>query len=76
MALIGSPASFVHIQSGKSSQCSECLKTIPAHTIALVSHLSGRVFKRVCSDACRETFDDRFWQERVDDRQAKAQRQQ
>ena len=34
MALIGSPASFVHIQSGKSSQCSECLKTIPAQTIA------------------------------------------
>ena len=70
MALIGSPASFVYIQSGKSSQCSECLKTIPAHTIAIVSHRSGRVVKRVCSDACREVFDDRFWQERADDRQA------
>ena len=69
MALIGSSSSFVLIRSGKSSQCSECLKTIPAHSYALVSHRQGRVVKRVCSEGCRETFDDRFWQERADDRQ-------
>ena len=71
MALIGSASSFVLIRSGKSSLCSECLKMIPAHHDALVSHRSGRVVKRVCSDACRETFDYRFWQERADERQAK-----
>ena len=70
MALIGSSSSFVSARNGKTSVCSECLKTIPAHSYALVSHRSGRVVKRVCSDACRETFDDRFWQERADDRQA------
>ena len=70
MALIGSSLSFVLIRSGKTSRCSECQKEIPAHSHALVAHRQGRVVKRVCSDACREVFDDRFWQERADDRQA------
>ena len=70
MSLIESASSFVLIRSGKSSQCSECRKEIPAHSYALVSSRHGRVVKRVCSDGCRETFDDRFWQERADDRQA------
>ena len=70
MALIGSLSSFVLASSKRSSKCSECLKKIPAHSYALVSKRSGRVVKRVCSDACREVFDDRFWQERADDRQA------
>ena len=69
MAMIGSSSSFVLARYGKSSLCSECLKTIPAHSYALVSHRQGRVVKRVCSEGCRETFDDRFWQERADDRQ-------
>ena len=69
MSLIGSASSFVLIRSGKSSKCSECQKEIPAHSYALVSHQQGRVVKRVCSDGCRVTFDDRFWQERADDRQ-------
>ena len=69
MALIGSSSSFV-LASGTSSRCSECLKEIPAHSYALVSSRHGRVVKRVCSDGCRETFDDRFWKERADDRQA------
>ena len=68
MALIGSSSSFV-LASGKSSLCSECLKEIPSHSYALVSYRHGRVVKRVCSDGCREAFDDRFWQERADDRQ-------
>ena len=69
MALIGSASSFVLIRSGRSSQCSECQKKIPAHSHVLVAHRGGRVVKRVCSDGCRETFDDRFWQERADDRE-------
>ena len=72
MALIGSSSSFVLIRSGKTNWCSECFKEIPAHGLALVAHRHGRVVKRVCSDGCRETFDDRFWQERADDRQAKS----
>ena len=70
MALIGSSSSFVLARNGKPSLCSECLKKIPAHSDALVSHRQGRVVKRVCSEGCRETFDDRFWQERADERQA------
>ena len=70
MALIGSSASFVLARYGKTSRCSECLKEIPAHHNALVAFRHGRAVKRVCSDGCRETFDDRFWQERADDRQA------
>ena len=70
MALIGSSSSFVLTSYGKWSLCSECLKTIPAHSYALVSSRNGRVVKRVCSDACRQVFDDRFWQERADERQA------
>ena len=69
MALIGSASSFVLTRCGKVSWCSECQKEIPAHSYALVSHRQGRVVKRVCSDGCRETFDDRFWQERADDRE-------
>ena len=38
----------------------------------LVSKKLGRIFKWVCSEGCRETFADRFWQERADDRQAKS----
>ena len=52
MSLIGSASSFVLIRSGKSSQCSECRKEIPAHSYALVSSRHGRVVKRVCSDGC------------------------
>ena len=69
MALIGSRSSFVLSAYDKSSHCSECLKKITAGTIALVSYRHGRVVKRICSDECRETFDDRFWQELADDRQ-------
>ena len=70
MALIGSSSSFALVRYGKPSRCSECLKEIPAYSYALVSYRHRRVVKRVCSDGCRETFDDRFWQERADDRQA------
>ena len=70
MALIGSLSSFVLARYGRSSRCSECLKKIPAHSYALTAFRHGRVVKRVCSDRCRETFDDRFWQECADDRQA------
>ena len=76
MALIGSLFSFVLASSKRSSKCSECLKKIPAHSYALTAFRGSRVVKRVCSDGCRETFDDRYWQERADDREwgKKAQR--
>ena len=70
MALIGTLSNFVLYQCGRSSTCSECLKKIPAHSYVLTAFRGGRVVKRVCSDECRETFNDRFWQERADDRQA------
>ena len=69
MGLIGSLSSFVLVRYGKPSRCSECLKEIPAYSYAFVSYRHGCVVKRVCSDGCREAFDDRFWQERADDRQ-------
>ena len=72
MVLIGSPSSFVWASSKKSSVCSECHEVIPARQNALVAYRHGRAVKRVCSDVCRETFDDHFWQERADDRQAEA----
>ena len=76
MALIGSLSNFVLYQYGRTSKCSECLKKIPAHSYALTAFRGGRVVKRVYSDGCRETFDDRYWQERADDRELgqKAQR--
>ena len=69
MALIGSKGSFILSRYSKTSRCSECGKKIPAHTIALVSTRFGRVVKRVCSDECREMFDDWYWQERADARE-------
>ena len=34
-----------------------------------MSMKGGRIFKWVCSEECREMFNDRFWQERADDRE-------
>ena len=58
MALIGSPSVLCISRAVSHRSVVSAWKTIPAHTISLVSHPSGRVVKRVCSDACRETFDD------------------
>ena len=66
MALIGSPSSFKRHIRAYSSTCGECDKVWPAAHEWLVSRKGDRIFKWVCSEACRETFDDRFWQERAD----------
>jgi len=42
-------------------RCSECGKKILKGEQALVSIRDGEVKKRVCSESCRLTFDDRFW---------------
>ena len=51
--------------------CSECLKTIPAHSYGFPRLLGGMGAWSSGSVrmACRETFDDRFWQGRADDRE-------
>ena len=41
MALIGSLSSFVLARYGRSSQCSECLKKIQAHSYALTAFRHG-----------------------------------
>ena len=70
MALIESPSSFKKHIRAYSSTCGECDKVWPAGHEWLVSMDGGRIFKWVCSEECREMFDDRYWQDRADDRQA------
>ena len=67
MALIGSPSSFKKQIRSHSETCWECHRPRPPGHEWLVSIQGGRIFKWVCSEECRETFDDRFWQERADD---------
>lgn len=45
--------------------CSECHKVIFKGSKALVSRRNGKVQKRICSEECRLTFDDRFWRIRA-----------
>lgn len=64
--MIGSD--FVEQPAPYRVACSECHIKIPKGQIALVSMRYGRVQKRVCSEACRQTFDDRYWQDRAHER--------
>ena len=49
--------------SAHASRCSECHETIRKDGPCLVSrNKKGRIKKKVCSQECRETFDDKFWQ--------------
>ena len=45
--------------------CSECHKAILRGDKCLVSRRYGKVQKRICSEECRLTFDDRFWRVRA-----------
>ena len=67
MSLIGND--FVEQPAPYSAVCGECRGSIQAGEISLVSIRNGVVKKRVCSEECRQTFDDRFWQGEADDRE-------
>ncbi len=64
--LIGS--SFTTQISKGNVKCSECGEWIPKGQECLVSIQNGRVKKRVCSESCRLDFDDRYWQDKANDR--------
>lgn len=64
--LIGS--NFTTQISNGNVRCSECGERIPKGLECLVSIQNGRVQKRVCSESCRLDFDDRYWQEKADER--------
>lgn len=63
MSLLGSKANFQEYKYTYRTHCSECTREIPAGTVCLVSMRNGVVKKRVCSEECRQTFDDRVWRE-------------
>lgn len=66
--MIGSARSFHTETCFYLCICSECSRKIERGDTCLVSRAGRRVHKRVCSEACRQTFDDRYWQGRANDR--------
>lgn len=78
MALVGSRSAFVYEFSACASRCSECGARIPKDGPCLVSRRLtrklpgiGKVVKKVCSQECRETFDDKLWQALANEREFK-----
>ena len=68
MALAGSD--FVVELAPRGFRCSQCgLYFSKGHTV-LVARRDGFGRKRVCSEECRLDFDDAFWQDRADRREA------
>jgi hypothetical protein len=61
MALIGND--FQPHMMQYTGHCSECSEKLPVGTMALASIKDGKVKKIVCSEACRQEFDARFWDE-------------
>lgn len=59
MALIGND--FVAEKVPYRKRCGECGRVLEKGSDALVSRRFGKVQKRVCSEECRLTFDDKFW---------------
>ena len=72
MSIIGSPSSFELVRARRSTRCSECRTTIGVGKFCLESSAKGKVVKRVCSEDCRKTFDDHYWQGRADDRESES----
>jgi hypothetical protein len=68
MSLIGND--FKLVVAPFAFNCGECGNHIPAGGRCLESVRFGKVQKRVCSEDCRVSFDDRYWQERADQRKA------
>lgn len=56
---------FVLIVQTKPTRCSECGCKILKGATALESNKFGRCMKRVCSEQCRQDFDDAYWQARA-----------
>lgn len=71
MTLIGSD--FVKVNASRPCHCSECGHHIAAGAQCLESIRSGKVRKRVCSEDCRLTFDDNYWQEKARERELAVQ---
>lgn len=65
--MIGSD--FIEMQSMERKRCSECGRNIEPKTNYLASIKRGKVKKIVCGEQCRLDFDDRFWQDVVDQKQ-------
>lgn len=65
--MIGSD--FVEHAETATVYCSECGKKIRPGESSLCSLRGGKVQKRVCSEKCRQDFDDAFWQSVADERQ-------
>src|SRR3990167_8004347 len=64
--IIGSQKSFEPYVLKERWMCHECQLYFPkGHTILASKDSRGIVRKKVCSDDCRLTFDDRFWQETI-----------
>jgi len=64
MPLLGSD--FVEMTSVVRRRCSECGQAISVGGAMLASIRGGKVKKVVCSEACRQDFDARVWQEIAD----------
>jgi len=69
MAILGSKSDFQPKVRNKVAKCGECGVKFPRDHVWLVSIRDGVPRKYVCSEGCREAFDDKFWQERADARE-------
>jgi hypothetical protein len=56
---------FKPVVQAKTTRCSECGHKIQKGATALESRRFGKCQKRVCSEQCRQDFDDAYWQERA-----------
>lgn len=62
MAHIGSRADFEEMVLTRPWQCYECHKRFLPGARILVSKKKGRSRKQVCSEECRQAFEERFWE--------------
>jgi hypothetical protein len=67
MPLIGND--FVIEPAPYTFRCDECERKISRGQSCQVSRRFGKVQKRLCErESCRQSFDDRYWQERARER--------
>ena len=70
MVLLGSRSDFQEVWSSRPRRCGECgSKILSGDTYLASMTAKGHVKKTVCSEECRQTFDDRYWQRRADKRE-------
>jgi ribosomal protein L24E len=53
----------------RSHFCTECMKQIRPGEKGFVAFKGHAIAALVCSEKCRIDFDDRYWQERADERE-------